>query len=91
MRLNLPDGTTQTITETREDFTRQKSNQVLFKLSSSYVPSEKTHFDSDALIKISDQKENTSVFSSLLSDIYTGKEQNPFSINQNLNYYYTLS
>lgn len=88
---NLPDGTSQTITETREDFTRQKSNQVLFKLSSSYVPSEKKHFDYDALIKISDQKENTSVFSSLLSDIYTAKKQNPFSINQNLNYYYTLS
>ena len=88
---NLPDGTTQTITETREDFTRQKSNQVLFKLSSSYVPSEKKHFDYDALFKVSDQKESTSVFSSLLSDIYTAKKQNPFSINQNLNYYYTLS
>jgi hypothetical protein len=88
---NLPNGTSQTITETREDFTRQKSNQVLLKLSSSYVPSEKKHFDYDALIKVSDQKENTSVFSSLLSDIYTAKKQNPFSINQNLNYYYTLS
>ena len=43
------------------------------------------------MIKISDQKENTSVFSSLLSDIYTAKKQNPFSINQNLNYYYTLN
>ncbi len=88
---NLPDGSSQTITETREDFTKQKSNQVLLKLSSSYVPSEKLHFDYDALIKISDQKENTSVFSSLLSDIYTAKKQNPFSINQNLNYYYTLN
>lgn len=88
---NLPDGSSQTITETREDFTRQDSKQVLFKLSSSYVPSEKVHFDYDALVKLSDQKENTSVFSSLLSDIYTGKEQNPFSLNQNLNYYYTLN
>ncbi|MCL9771031.1 carboxypeptidase-like regulatory domain-containing protein [Flavobacterium sp. HXWNR69] len=88
---NLPDGSTQTITETREDFTRQKSDQVLFKLSSSYVPSEKKHIDYDALIKLSDQKENTSLFSSLLSDVYTGKRQNPFSINQNLNYYYTLN
>ena len=88
---NLPDGTTETTIENREDFTRQDSKQVLFKLSSSYVPSEKVHFDYDALVKFSDQKENTSVFSSLLSDIYTGKEQNPFSINQNVNYYYTLS
>ena len=88
---NLPDGSTETISETREDFTKQDSKQVLLKLSSSYIPSEKAHFDYDALVKFSDQKENTSVFSSLLSDIYTGKEQNPFSINQNLNYYYTLN
>ena len=86
---NLPDGSSQTISETREDYTKQDSKQVLFKLSSSYVPSAKVHFDYDALVKFSDQKENTSVFSSLLSDIYTNKEQNPFSINQNLNYYYT--
>ncbi|MQP63704.1 hypothetical protein GFJ99_13485, partial [Flavobacterium sp. LMO6] len=65
--------------------------QLLFKLSSSYVPSAKAHFDYDALIKLSDQKENTSLFSDRLSDIYTGKDQNPFSINQNLNYYYTLN
>ncbi|MQP24606.1 TonB-dependent receptor [Flavobacterium sp. LMO8] len=88
---NLPDGSSQTITENREEFTRQDSKQLLFKLSSSYVPSAKAHFDYDALIKLSDQKENTSLFSDRLSDIYTGKDQNPFSINQNLNYYYTLN
>lgn len=88
---NLPDGSSQTITENREEFTRQDSKQVLLKLSSSYVPSEKKHFDYDALVKFSDQKENTSLFSDKLSDIYTGKDQNPFSINQNLNYYYTLN
>ena len=88
---NLPDGTSQTITETRQDFTRQDSKQALLKLSSSYVPSEKVHFDYDALVKFSDQKENSSVFSSELSDIYTNKKQNPFSLNQNLNYYYTLN
>ncbi len=88
---NLPDGTSQTITETREEFTRQDSKQALLKLSSSYVPSDKVHFDYDALVKFSDQKENSSLFSNLLSDIYTNKKQNPFSINQNLNYYYTLN
>lgn len=87
---NLPDGTSQTITEKREDFTRQDSKLALFKLSSSYVPSAKVHFDYDALVKLSDQKENSSVFSTLLADVYTNKKQNPFSINQNLNYYYTL-
>ncbi len=88
---NLPDGSTQTISETRDDLTRQDSKQALFKLSSSYVPSEKVHFDYDALVKFSDQKENTSLFSNLLSEVYTNKKQNPFSINQNFNYYYTLN
>ena len=88
---NLPDGTSQTITEKREDFTRQDSKLALFKLSSSYVPSAKVHFDYDALVKLSDQKENSSVFSTLLADVYTNKKQNPFSLNQNLNYYYTLN
>ena len=88
---NLPDGTSQTITEKREDFTRQDSKLALFKLSSSYVPSAKVHLDYDALVKLSDQKENSSVFSTLLADVYTNKKQNPFSLNQNLNYYYTLN
>ena len=66
---NLPNGTSQTISETKEDFTRQDSKQALFKLSSSYVPSEKMHFDYDALVKFSDQKENTSLFSNLLYNI----------------------
>jgi hypothetical protein len=88
---NLPDGSSQTISETREDITRQDSKQALFKLSSSYVPSEKVHFDYDALVKFSDQKENTDLTSSLLLGVYTNKKQNPFSINQNFNYYYTLN
>ncbi|MEQ3661804.1 MAG: TonB-dependent receptor [Flavobacterium sp.] len=88
---NLPDGSTQDITETRTENTLQRSQQTLLKLSSSYVPSAKLHLDYDALIKLSDQKEDQGVFSSLLSDIYTNKKQNPFSINQNLNYYYTLN
>ena len=88
---NFTNGTSQTISETKEDITRQNNQLALLKLSSSYVPSEKVHFDYDALVKISDQKENSSVFSNLLADIYTQKTQNPFSINQNLNYYYTLN
>ncbi len=77
--------------ETREDFSKQNSTQTLLKLSSSYVPSEKVHFDYDALVKFSNQTEDQSVFSTVLDDIYTNKQQNPFSINQNLNYYYTLN
>ena len=87
----LPNGTTINVTENRQDFSKQKTNLGLFKLSSSYVPSTKVHLDYDALLKTSDQLENQSVFSSLKGDIYTQKSQKPLSVNQNLNYYYTLN
>ena len=77
--------------ETREDLSNQTTTQTLLKLSSSYVPSDKLHVDYDALVKFSDQNENQSSISNVLGNIYTNKTQNPFSINQNFNYYYTLS
>lgn len=88
-----PDGTTTNInvTENRQDFSRQKTNLGLFKISSSYVPSAKMHLDYDALLKTSDQLESRNVISSLQGDIFTEKSQKPLSISQNLNYYYTLN
>ena len=87
----LPNGSSVNITETRQDISRQRSNLGLFKLSSSYVPSTKMHLDYDALLKTSDQLENQSVLSSLQGSIFTEKNQQPISLNQNLNYYYTLN
>lgn len=77
--------------ERRDDVSNQLSTQTLLKLSSSYVPSDKLHIDYDALVKFSNQREDQQLFSSLLSDIKTNKIQNPLSVNQNLNYYYTLN
>uniref|UniRef100_UPI00404A111F carboxypeptidase regulatory-like domain-containing protein n=1 Tax=Flavobacterium sp. TaxID=239 RepID=UPI00404A111F len=77
--------------EARQEVTNQLSTQTLLKLSGSYVPSDKLHVDYDALVKFSDQREEQTVFSSLLSDINTNKTQNPISLNQNFNYYYTLN
>jgi len=80
-----------------EEKSLQKSSLGLFKLSSSYVPNEKVHFDYDVLLKTSKQDENMGLLNAetsngitLNQNIYTNKKQNPFSINQNLNYYYTL-
>ncbi|KIX20809.1 TonB-dependent receptor [Flavobacterium sp. 316] len=87
---DLPEGASANSVEEKEDISRQKSDLGIFKLSSSYIPSAKTHFDYDAIVKFSNQKENQSVTSTELGDIYTNKKQKPFSINQNLNYYYTL-
>ncbi|HSD14668.1 MAG TPA: carboxypeptidase regulatory-like domain-containing protein, partial [Flavobacterium sp.] len=84
--------------------TKQNSKLGFLKLSSSYVPSEKVHFDYDALVKGSKQDENTALVSNntitnnsdgeselLYNDVYSKKKQNPFSFNQNLNYYYTMN
>jgi hypothetical protein len=82
--------------------TSQKSNLALFKLSSNYVPSAKMHLDYDVLLKGSNQDENTTLLSNsivtnnsgsttLFNDVYSKKKQAPFSLNQNLNYYYTLN
>jgi hypothetical protein len=77
--------------ENREDLSTQTTTQTLLKLSSSYVPNEKLHVDYDAFVKFSDQTENQTSFSDVLGGIATNKNQNPVSINQNFNYYYTLN
>lgn len=87
----LSDGTTENVTEIRQDNSKQKTNLGLFKISSSYVPSAKMHLDYDALLKTSDQLENQNVISSLQGNIFTEKSQKPLSVSQNLNYYYTLN
>lgn len=82
----------------RDELTHQKNNLGLFKLSSTYKPSDKFQFDYDVLTKLSKQDEDTdllreSVVSnvSTVETILTGKKQDPTSINQNLSLYYTQS
>ncbi|KOS06338.1 TonB-dependent receptor [Flavobacterium akiainvivens] len=84
-------------TQTVDDRTSQRTDFSLFKLSSSYVPNSNFHLDYDAFLKSSRQTEEAAMYSSVFpetgqsQDIYTGKKQNPFSFNQNLNLYYTLN
>ncbi|MEZ4853595.1 carboxypeptidase regulatory-like domain-containing protein [Flavobacterium sp.] len=88
---DLPKGASTNTKEIRSDVSEQHSNLGIFKLSSSYIPSAKVHFDYDVFTKFSNQKENQIVNSSEAGSIFTNKNQQPFSINQNLNYYYTLN
>jgi hypothetical protein len=81
---NTPDEITRTTT-------RQKSDLGLFKLSSSYKPNSNNQMDYDFFAKVSQQTETEDFFSSLLGNIDERQSQNPYSFNQNLNYYYTLS
>ena len=87
----LPNGTIQTVAENKTDVTSQDNTLALFKLSSSYVPSTRVHLDYDVLFKVSDQNELQNTNSNLLGVLSTEKTQKPNSLNQNLNYYYTLN
>jgi len=80
-----------------QEATHQKSNLGLFKLSSTYKPDAKLQLDYDVLLKKSKQNEFTDLFtetnSFLVNEsqyINTVKKQDPISLNQNLNLYYTL-
>lgn len=82
----------------RAEQTHQKNNLGLFKLSSTYKPNDKFQFDYDILTKLTKQDEDTDLLResvvnnvSDVETIFTGKKQNPTSINQNLSVYYTQS
>jgi len=81
-----------------EEVAHQKSNLGLFKFSSSYKPSTRFQFDYDILTKLSNQDEvNDLLRESIVNNvsqnelIFTDKNQDPVSINQNLSMYYTQS
>jgi hypothetical protein len=79
-------------TETTTSNSSQESNLGLLKLSASYKPNVNKQFDYDIFTKISDQKESQLFTSSQIpGNILQTQSQNPFSVNQNLNYYYTLN
>ena len=97
---NLPAGVPSIIdVEETKNLTSQKSNLGLFKISSSYKANPNNQFDYDIFAKISSEKQTQSTISSRsylnaadeVIPINQISEQNPFSINQNLNYYYTLN
>ncbi len=85
------DGTVISPDETTESATNQKRDLGLLKLSSSYKPNANNHFDYDIFGRLSKQNEFKDFYSSVLSNIDEAQEQNPFSIQQNANYYYTLN
>jgi len=85
-------------TENKNDVAHQKNNFGLFKLSSSYKPNTNFQLDYDILSKLSNQVEDNSLLretiinnASASENIFTGKKQEPVSVNQNLGIYYTAS
>lgn len=84
--------------ETTQSVTEQKSNLGIVKLSSSYKPNTNNQLDYDVIAKTSAQTKLQNLTSNRIAingtetivPINEVTEQNPFSVNQNLNYYYTL-
>ena len=76
--------------ENTESNTMQNSDLGMLKLSASYKPNMNNQLDYDVLGKISKESQDQGFFSSVIGDINQLESSSPYSINQNLNYYYTL-
>ncbi len=82
--LGIPD-------EATEQTSKERSNQGLLKLSASYQPNFNNQLDYDVLARVSNDRQNQNLFSSVIGNTTQFDEVTPFSVNQNLNYYYTLN
>ncbi|MEM6686727.1 MAG: carboxypeptidase-like regulatory domain-containing protein [Bacteroidota bacterium] len=82
--LGIPD-------EATEQRNRERSDQAVLKLSASYQPNLNNQLDYDVIGRISNDSQNQGAFSSVIGSTNQIEEVTPFSINQNLNYYYTLN
>jgi len=77
--------------ESTQNNTSQKSDLAMLKLSAKYKPNTNNQLDYDILGRTSKETQSQNTLSSVLGRIDQVEETNPFSINQNLNYYYTLN
>ncbi len=82
--LGIPD-------EATEQTSNERSNQGLLKLSASYKPNVSNQVDYDVIGRISNDRQNQSIFSTVVGNTNQIDEVTPYSINQNINYYYTLN
>ena len=81
--LNIPD-------ETTNQLGNERSKQGLLKLSASYKPNFNHQIDYDVLARNSNDSQQQFVNSSVIGSTDQIEEATPYSINQNLNYYFTL-
>jgi len=77
--------------EDKETNTQQLSDLGMLKLSAKYKPNGNNQLDYDIFGRLSKESQNQNLFSSELGTIDQLENSQPFSINQNLNYYYTLN
>jgi hypothetical protein len=82
--LGIPD-------ENKETNTNQQSDLGMLKLSAKYKPNVSNQLDYDILGRLSKESQDQNLVSSVLGTINQFENSKPFSLNQNLNYYYTLN
>ena len=84
-----------TTTENTNDKTLQNNDLGLLKLSASYKPNLRFQMDYDMLLKKSVLSETNQIISvsdvAGTNEIKSSKDEEPFSVNQNTNIYYTLN
>ena len=69
---------------------REASDQILAKFSALYKPNPNNQLDYDVLTRLSKDSERQTEISDVIGTTSQLDEVTPFSINQSLNYYYTL-
>lgn len=82
--LGIPD-------EETNETTRQRSDLGLLKLSVAYKPNLNNQLDYDVLARVTKESQDRTLFSSVVGNTIQLEENTPYSINQNINYYYTLN
>jgi len=82
--LGIPD-------EDTEQNNIERSDQGLIKLSTSFKPNFNNQLDYDILGRFSKDSQDQNLFSSIVGNTDQFEEATPFSLNQNVNYYYTLN
>ena len=82
--LGIPD-------ESTAQTSQENSDQGLLKLSTSYKPNAKNQLDYDILSRVSKNSQDQNYVSSVIGSTNQFDKATPFSISQNVNYYYTLN
>jgi hypothetical protein len=81
--LGIPDEATERVSD-------EASNQGLLKLSATYKPNVNNQLDYDVLGRMSNDSQDQNFLSSVLGNTNQFDKVKPYSINQNINYYFTL-
>ena len=77
--------------ERTESNTVQENNLGMLKLSTKYQPNANNQMEYDIFGQMSKSEQDQRFFSSINNNIDQLEETTPYSVSQNLNYYYTLN